>query len=927
MQPSNLDVFLRNNTGNKSKKVLTDGFVVRLKTFQTIFQDIDPGSQASRLNNYLIIGQRGAGKTTLLHRLKYAIEDDPKLNQRLIPIMFNEEQYHLTELLNLWESISEQLEELPEFRGIYDQLQSNLDGSEQDQQLAYLTIKKQLQHYKKNLIVFIENIDRFLKKIGIDEQKKLKELLWSSNNIRLVGSATTYFEGVAEPKDAFYNFFKVVQLNGLNKAESIKLLSMLGEQTNQLSQIQHIIKFTPKRIESLRRLTGGNPRTIAYLFQIFLDNENGKAIIDLYRLLDDLTFLYKAELDQLSTQQQKVIDVIAKNWDAISVKEIVAKIKIDSRHVSSILAVLEKNQVIETVATKKKNNLYRLKDRFLNIWYLMRFGRKRDKENIIWLVRFYDAWCDKRELKDRIITHIKDLQSGKYDSLAALDMGNTFLSCENVPPELKYSLYQTTKSFLPKELISDLKLSEKDLYESIKQLVKKKDFDRALSILDEIKIKDSHYYTFYYWIYYNQRDYAKAVEYLEKVFNFTKAQYSGAGDEIKQVGIIAYNVAKLYETVIKDYSMAIKFYKEALAMKVRRAAHRLGQIYYYDYHNFEEAVEYHKIAIDDGLTKPIMSLATIYYKESYYEDAEALCRLAIEKGDNDARNNLSIILQNYGKYDEAIDVLKTAFENGSDYALINLGKLHLNKPQPEQEKALSYFLKAVEKDVPAAYFNIGKYYLKENQIAEGERYLRMGLERHDAESAHILAHHYHKLKQWKKAEKMFLSSFEWGKKSSLVCLFSCAFISKKSDRKGFILEKFEKHLGEIKGSGPLVGVLYSQLLLWNDRNEEAISNLHSLQPDIKQVLDRLDKQYEETLISELTDFFIQMIAKGLLNEAEQFFKSEEYSYKQILKPVYFALMSYLQNEYPNEYLKAGAELQETIDEIVDEIELLKALPY
>jgi TPR repeat protein len=922
MQVSDLNVLLRNNTGNKPKAVLINGFVVRLKVFQNIFSDIKDSVLNGTPANYLVVGQRGAGKTTLLHRVKYAIEDDHIINSVILPIIFNEEQYNITELLNFWETIGEYLDEYPEFGMITDEIQQQISGVAGDEVKAYEIIKSALARNRKKIIVFIENIDCFLEKIGPVERADLKEILLD-DTIRLIGSTTTYFDSMVSKTSPFFNFFKVYQLDGLNQSESIKLLMKLGEQTNELPQIQNIIRTNPKRIESLRRLTGGNPRTMAYLFQIFLDKGNSKAIGDLYRLLDDLTFLYKAELDALSAQQQKVVDGIAKNWDAISVKELSAKIKLDGKHISSVLGVLERNQVIEIVPTKTKNNLYRLKDRFLNIWYLMRFGRKRDKENIIWLVRFYDAWCDKHELRNRIVRHIADLNSGKYDSVAALDMGNTFLSCENVPPDLKYSLYQTTKSYLPKELISELKLSETDLYESIKQLVKKKDFTKAESILAEIKIKDAHYYTFYYWIYYNQRKYKEAAELLTRVFELKRVELEGRGENV-QPGLIAYNVAKLYDTMLDNTDYAVKFYKEALSLQVYKAAYRLGQIYYYDLDDMDEAVKYHRLAIEKGVDTSIMSLATIYYKETYYEEAEKLCLLAIEKGDNDARNNYSIILQEYERYDEAISVLETAIENGSGYALINLGQLYLNQPTPDKEQALFCFLKAVEKGVHDAYFNAGKYYVSENNFSEGERYLKMGLKVQDAECAHLLAHQYHKRNKWPKAEKLFIDAYNWGKKSAIVCLLNCAFTSKLHERKGFILDLYDQHLEEILDLGPIAIVMYCQLLVWNDKLELSGKYLMDAVPAITKVLNGDDEEYKEDLISELTDYFIQLMSKGNFLQVSELFAREELNLRQILKPVHFALMNYMKEDHPNEYLKAGAEIQETVDEIMDEVELLKS---
>lgn len=924
MQIQELSVLLRNNTGNKPKEILIDGFVVRLKVFEAILADIKESFTANKANNYLVIGQRGSGKTTLLHRLKYAIEDDKQLKNKLLPIIFNEEQYNIANLFDFWITIAEYLDEFIEFGEVASKVESIANGIGVDPVKAYKVIANALSAQNIKIIIFIENIDAFLDKIGNNEQLVLKEIL-SNDCIRLIGSSTTYFDSMTGKRSPFYGFFKTFQLNGLSKLECVKLLTKLGEQTNELPQIEHIIENNPKRIESLRRLTGGNPRTMAYLFQIFLDKGNSKAIGDLYRLLDDLTFLYKAELDSLSTQQQKVVDGIARHWDAISVKELSAKIKIDSKHISSVLGVLERNQIVEIIPTRTKNNLYRLKDRFLNIWYLMRFGRKRDKENIIWLVRFYDAWCDKRELRNRIVRHIADLKNGKYDFVSALDMGNMFLSCENVPPELKYSLYQTTLSFLPKELISDLRLSEKDLYDSIKQLVKAKDFERAETILGEIKIKDSHYYTFRYWVYYNEKEYNKAADTLSKLLELKKAEHKEQADKTKQIGDIAYNLAKLYDTVLHDYKHALTFYQEAIDNQMFMSAYRLGQIYYYDFDNFKEAVRYHQIAIENNITESIMALATIYYKETHYEESEKLCLLAIENGNNDARINHSFILEKYEKYDTAIATVETAVLNGNDYGLVRLGQLYLNKPDQEKQHALHYFQMAVDKGVSAAFSNISKFFLRENNFTDAERYLKMGLKINDAECAHLLAHQYHKKDKWDKAEKLFIDSFNWGKKTALFCLLNCAFTAKKHDRKEFILDLFNQHIDEISDLGPIAVVMYCQLLVWNDQIEKSVSQLQNILPEIAKILNGGNERHKEDLISELTDYFIQLMGKDKFIQVSEIFMVEETNFKQIFKPVHFALMNYIKEQHPNEYLKAGAEIQETVDEIIDEVESLKSI--
>ena len=905
---SNLDILLRNNTGNKAKAVLLEGFVVRLSAYKSVFSEIKLSKNNHPAKSHLIIGQRGAGKTTLLYRLKYAIEDDVELRRHIIPIMFNEEQYHITELLNLWENVADCLDEIAGFDHISSSVEASLFGDEHDEGRAFKVIEASLKANKKRAVLFIENIDVFLKKIGIEEQFRFLEILETTTVFSLIGSATTYFESISADSQPFYKFFNIIQLNGLNRLESIKLLVKLGELTNQSDQIHNILNKNPKRIESLRRLTGGNPRTMSYLFQIFLDNGNGKAILDLYKLLDDLTFLYKAELDQLSPQQQKVIDVIARNWDAISAKEIAATTKIDSKHISSVLNALEKNQTIEIVNTRINNNLYRIKDRFLNIWYLMRFGRKRDKENIVWLVRFYDAWCNKTELSEHVAAYIKNLKTGNYDSLAALDMGNTFLSCINVSPDLKYDLWRISKSYLPKDMIEELKVSREVFYNRIKSLVQLGDFDKAIDALNEIEPKDLHYHTFAYWVYFKMKDYKKAVEFLQLVF------------EHKQDSITAFTIADIYDRRISDLKSAIEYYKIALEKGEYEAAYRLGQISFFSLHNIDDAIKYHTIAIENNFEVSILAMAKIYFDVKRYDEATVLCELAIEKGDISAMNNLAGIKQEQGQEAEAMELLTRAVELGDNFAITNLAKAHLNPEYYDESAAKKLFIKAVDVGAPESYYNLGMFLIvTEKDPKEGVKYLKLGISHKEAESAHYLAHYYQKKNAYDKAEKMFLEAFNLGRQSALLCLADSAFAFQRTDRRKFIIDLFQKHYIDQQITGPTILLEYSRMLLWDDQIEDAMKYLTEAQPMIEDAFGDDDEDFKQHLIGGLTEYFVLLIAKKKYALAKDIFNSEVINYKQILKPVYYALMNFMKNEFPNEYLKAGSELQETIEEIIFEI--------
>ena len=113
------------NTGQKSKTKLLSEFVIRLKEYKKIFDDLESSKMDKPEQNYIITGIRGMGKTMLLQRIKYGILDSKKLNNWLIPIAFNEELYNVYDLSDLWIHIAEILQlNHPKYSGLQERMVS-----------------------------------------------------------------------------------------------------------------------------------------------------------------------------------------------------------------------------------------------------------------------------------------------------------------------------------------------------------------------------------------------------------------------------------------------------------------------------------------------------------------------------------------------------------------------------------------------------------------------------------------------------------------------------------------------------------------------------------------------------------------------------------------------------------------------------------
>ena len=369
------------NPQSQPKEELIQNFVIRQKEFKTLFADVEKTKMKTPEQHYLIQGQRGMGKTTLIMRLYYEIQNSEKLNPWLVPILFSEEQYGIRKLYKLWEHIAVYLEEHDvAFAGLFDRMDERFD-EEDYEEICLEILLDALRKEKKKLILLMDNFGDLLEKFTLQERQRLREVLITVPELRIIAGSSRILEHTFSNDEPFFEYFKIVQLDGLSKKEVTDLMRNLGEVDDQ-PRMEQILKEEPGKVESLRRLSGGVPRTMVLLYEIFIDEETGDSFKTLHNLIERVTPLYKHRMDELKPNQQEIVEVIALNWDGIPVKEIARRTRMESNVVSAQLGQLEKNNIIEKVKTSTKNNLYRLSERFFNIWYIMRHGRKRDHRRV-----------------------------------------------------------------------------------------------------------------------------------------------------------------------------------------------------------------------------------------------------------------------------------------------------------------------------------------------------------------------------------------------------------------------------------------------------------------------------------------------------------------------------------------------------------------
>lgn len=672
------------NPDNQTKEGLIDSFVVRLGMFQKIYKEIEEADMKHPEQHLLIEGKRGMGKTTLLWRLAYEIENDSKLNSWLLPIVFNEEEYGISKLFKLWERIAELLEDKSdEFYGLFQEMDDrfeNYESTEAYEYDAFALLSKRLEEKGKKIILFIDNFGDITSKFKKQEAQRLREVLQNSNNLRIVAASSVVLEAHYNARHPFYELFRIERLKGLNQEETEILLLKLGEVYKQES-IKDILENQKGRVEALRRLTSGVIRSIVLMFEIFVDKKSGTAFNDLEAILDKVTPLYKHRMDDLSAQQQEIVQAIAMAWDAVNVKEISKATRIPGKAISAQMKTLVQNEIINKIPTSTKNFLYQINERFFNIWYLMRHGRKGDKTRVLWLVRFLEEWCDVKELEKRAKAHISALKSGSYDVRGAYYMAEALAHSRHISLKTEVELLKETKAYLNKsgseysEWVSE---ADQILMDKVNELVKRGENIEALKLINKLKKRKAFGLGWFYsQIEYN---FEKAEQYYLKAIEF--------GD-LKA----PYNLAMVYGKQ-NEINKAEKYYLKAINIGDSRAPYNLANLYN-DKNAFGKAEKYYLMAIEYGNIEAINNLAIIFSKQNELKKAEEYYLMAEKQGDENSIYNLAILYANQKRYEEAEKYYLKTIAKGDVEALYNLANVYV--AQNEFLKAEEFYLNAISK--------------------------------------------------------------------------------------------------------------------------------------------------------------------------------------------------------------------------------------
>lgn len=822
------------NPQNASNATIKATFVIRLKEFDKIWKDIKNSKMSHPEQHYIVQGIRGSGKSTLLTRLSIEIEEDPELKEWLIPILFREEEYGITSLFTFWERIAEELCEHPRYADQFAGLLDNIENLEDDPKAAFKLLDSYLVKANKKIILFIDNLAELFETYSRNEEEMLREVLSQNANIRIVGGSAISLENFYDNNAPFYQFFHIITLKEINRQDTITLLINLGKYLGKAEEakIKQLIAEEPEKIETIRRLTGGIPRTLILLFHILIEGPRGSAFQYLEDTLDKVSPIYKHRMDDLSKQQKPIIHAIAKNWEAMSAKEIAQQTRMDSKQVSAQLNQLQKQWLIEKIPTSTKNHLYALQERFFNIWYLMRYGRRKDRNKLIWLTRFFEVWCSKDELAERAQVFHKELTSASSPR-GAMIYASALINSDKLEFKEREQLYNRTRLHLEQNGHGDLVRELADI----------------------------------------------------------------SSDDYLRQGLESLESGKLEEA--EDY------FKKAKSGGNTRAFFALGYLFQM-LKRYEEAKANYRLAIEHGNTKAYNNLGLLFSELKQYAEAEANYRLAIEHGDTGAYNNLGLLFSELKQYVEAEANYRLAIEHGYTGAYRNLGNLLSDLKQYAEAEA--HYRLAIERSDTGVYLNLGNLLSDLKQYAEAEANYRLAIEHGDTGAYFNLGVLFKELKQYEKAENSYKQAIDLeiaGAANSLAWFY---FETIQQDKKAEALNLARRAVADDSSFACLHTL--ATVALWNDEIDIARESIEKI---LLAESWRQDIDDEKAFI----DLLILLLAKGQTNLFDRW--QQQFDLADRLKPLYYSFLNLMPDKYPNQLLRMGSELKQTVDEILEKI--------
>ena len=714
----------------------------------------DDSEEAKR--NYMIMGQPGVGKTHFIRILGTLTQQDKAFNDRYVVIQFPEENHRILTFADLLLGIVEIFGHITSKKE-WVELHRNLTEIQDDTELIETAIPS-LENYckssKKNLLIFLENIDVFFRGQLRDNKnvKQFRKFITKSSFVTFIGTSQYNLIKSDELRKSPFSLFDIHILEVLDNSQTIQLIKRMLEWDNNETLINNFEELIP-RINALYEMSGGNPRLSLILYELIAKENKWDIKKQIEKLLDQTTPFFRERMRSLAPQERALLETIALvKLDLKTSTSIAKSLRQSQQQTSNHLNKLQKAGYLFVAdnPADKRSKIFRLTEGFFGLW--LAIGHSRE-QNIILprLVEFLEQWYAEKSSREKKRQQI-------WSSLRATDQNQRRPEINNQEQLLKYlsdigsaeemvqCKFELTHYFLtvskPKEAkqllkeIQQLSFEKPDYFGWMIKQCKKWILHGiepvVLQIIEDI-IETWH-------IQKNQNSETLIDAALKLINSFFVNRYyelieSYAKDILRFINNDHWRVMLLERVAmsqekLKEWNKSLNTWGEVL-----KAAEKSGNLksqgtIHNNISQIHQDLGQHEIALDhlreslktlsaindyDGQGTTLNNISTIHFEQGYYEKAlerleQALSIARISQNsfiEGITLSNISLIYQARGDHEKALECLKKSLVNmkrlgnrtSECITLNNISQIHLELDKSEKSLSILKDAYAIAREI------------------------------------------------------------------------------------------------------------------------------------------------------------------------------------------------------------------------------------
>ena len=391
----------------QSDRDVMDQFVVRHGELEIVLDVLRGNLGRESCQHTLVVAPRGRGKTMLLARVAAELRSDEQFSHSLLPVRFMEESHEIINIADFWlEALFHLAREStpahPAFAAELRATYASLCGRWREEALGVLARAAVLgaaNRLGSRLVLMVENLQALSANADADFGWQLRAVLQSEPTIMLLGTSTSYFEGLDDAEQPFFELFRIIDLKPLSTDQCRRLWEAAGGDPR-----------TGRDIRPLEILTGGSPRLLVVVAGFSQHRSLRQLMEELVMLIDEHTEYFRGLLEALPKSERRVYVAVIDLWRPSSAGEIADRARMDVRAVSTMLGRLANRGAVTACPGGGRKRLYAAVEPLYSIYYKLR--RERDEAAVVeslilFMMAFYDSftlsrlldglWSDARE--------------------------------------------------------------------------------------------------------------------------------------------------------------------------------------------------------------------------------------------------------------------------------------------------------------------------------------------------------------------------------------------------------------------------------------------------------------------------------------------------------------------------------------------------